>query len=112
LDKSGCRFLIVLGFALDGAHYFGRSDTAALARKLITAAWPTHTFEDFSPYESLQQGFEMAWRQIEPPGKLLRRHRLWACVNRDIDDRGKRQDTTPVQKHHAFSPGAPTPVEP
>ncbi len=54
----------------------------------------------------------MARWQIKAPRQLLRRDRLRACMNRDINDGGKRQDTAPVQKHHVPSPGAPSPVEP
>ncbi len=97
----------------DSANDLGRADAPALTRQFVAAARSAHALQNVGAHQRLEQGFEMARRQAEPNSEQLRRDRLRPGVDRNIDDRSKRQNTAPGQEHHASSPRKVVrPVEP
>ena len=89
-----------------GAQDVGDGDAPALARQLVAAARTADAVEDSFVHQRLQHRLEMARREIVSRRELARRHRPFARIERDIDDRSDGKQTLAGQKRHGGKTGS------
>src|SRR5262249_45890425 len=76
------------------------SDAVLLSGQFITTIRPANAFKDVVAHQRLQHLFEMSRRQPKSPRQRLSLYRLVTRIERDIDDRGDRQNAFARQKVH------------
>src|SRR5262245_10573896 len=86
-----------------GAQDVAGSNAVLLSRQFITTMRPANTFEDAVASQGLQYRLEMPRRPPKSPRQRLSRYRLVTRIERDIDDRGDRQNAFGRQKLHGQS---------
>jgi len=83
-----------------GPALMAPGNAPALACELVAAARTADAVEDSFVHQCLQHGLEMARREIVPRRELARRHRPFARIERDINDRSDGEQTLVGEKRH------------
>src|SRR5262245_5574627 len=84
----------------DSAQDILGGDALLLSCQFITTTWPANAFEDAVAHQGLQHRLEVPWRPPMSGRQHLGRYGPATRIERDIDDRGDRQNTFAGQKRH------------